>query len=102
MSHWTLDEAVATCRVMEQVVPAFGYHVALTGGTLYKDGPRKDCDILLYRIRQVEAPNRDGVLEALTHAGLRIDKDCGWCVKASIAGKDIDLFFPDHDGEYPV
>jgi hypothetical protein len=37
---WTLDDAVAMCCAVEQVCPPFGCHVALTGGTLYKDGGR--------------------------------------------------------------
>lgn len=52
---WTQEEAIQLCRLLEALAPTFGCHVALTGGCLYKDGERKDCDILLYRIRQVTA-----------------------------------------------
>src|SRR3546814_15766415 len=47
---WTLDDAVALCRKIEKIAPEYGAHVALTGGTLYKDGPRKDVDLLFYQI----------------------------------------------------
>lgn len=39
---WTQAEAIALCRKIEDVCPAFGCHVALTGGVLYKLGERKD------------------------------------------------------------
>jgi hypothetical protein len=44
--RWTLAEAVEVCRQVEAICPPFGCHVALTGGTLYKDGERKDLDLL--------------------------------------------------------
>lgn len=37
MSGWTQAEAVALAKKIEAVCPAFGCHVALTGGLLYKD-----------------------------------------------------------------
>lgn len=46
MMFWTQAEAIALCREIEQICPRFGCHVALTGGCLYKDGPRKDADLL--------------------------------------------------------
>ena len=42
MSQWTQEQAIALCRKIEAVCPPFGCHVALTGGALYKDGPRKE------------------------------------------------------------
>ena len=50
--NWTQQHAIELCKRIESVCPRYGCHVALTGGLLYKDGPRKDCDILFYRIRQ--------------------------------------------------
>ena len=57
--------AVALCREIEKIAPNFGCHVALTGGCLYKDGARKDIDILFYRIRQVEKIDHEGLKQAL-------------------------------------
>lgn len=101
-SCWTLSEAVALCTVVEAICPQFGAHVALTGGVLYKEGPRKDVDILFYRIRQVEYIDTDGLMEALRAVGIEPGPDYGWCYKATLRGKPIDFFFPERDGlEYP-
>src|ERR1035437_5571090 len=52
--QWTQTEAIELCVKVEAICPKYGCHVALTGGLLYKQGKRKDCDLLFYRIRQVE------------------------------------------------
>lgn len=95
MSEWTQKEAGAICRQFEKVAPEFGAHVALTGGLLYKDGPRKDCDILFYCIRQWDAIDEEGLLAALERLGLVIVQQYGWVRKAKWFGKDVDLFFPE-------
>lgn len=99
---WTRQEAFALCRLLEATAPAFGAHVALTGGLLYKDGPRKDCDVVLYRIRQREEPvDFDGLFNALKEMGFEIGEDHGWCKKLKWHGKNIDMFDPDDSGAYP-
>ena len=95
---WTLDAAVALCREIEAVCPKHGCHVALTGGTLYKDGPRKDADILFYRIRQIDAIDVDGLMETLRGLGVVPGEDYGWCFKATYHEKPIDFFFPERTG----
>lgn len=35
---WTTHEALALCRLIEEFAPLYDCHVALTGGTLYKNG----------------------------------------------------------------
>jgi hypothetical protein len=93
---WAQSEAIDLCRRIEEIAPTCGAHVALTGGTLYKDGPRKDVDILFYRIRQVKEINRAKLLRALKQLGIVIGKRHGWVQKATYNGKSIDFFFPDH------
>lgn len=95
MSVWTQAEALALCARMEEVTPEFGCHVALTGGLLYKEGPRKDADILLYRIRQTPKIDLDGLFEALAKIGIERTRGYGWVHKARYQGKPIDLFFPE-------
>lgn len=95
---WTQTAAISLCRKIEAICPRFGCHVALTGGTLYKEGSRKDADILFYRIRQVTDIDVDGLMEALRSLGVIPGEDFGWCYKASLAGRHIDFFFPERWG----
>jgi hypothetical protein len=95
MNRWTPQQAVEMCRVIEDICPEFGAHVALTGGTLYKAGTRKDCDILFYRIRQAACIDMAGLWEALGRVGLRVYKGRGWCFKAMWQGRQVDCFFPE-------
>lgn len=97
MTFWTQDEAIRLCRDVEAICPAFGCHVALTGGTLYKHGARKDCDLLFYRIRQVPIIDVQGLIPALAGIGIVVTAAHGWVHKAIYQGKSIDLFFPDFD-----
>lgn len=100
---WTQAEAIALCRMVELVAPAFGCHVALTGGLLYKEGTRKDCDLVFYRIRQVEKIDVAGLCTALSRLGIGVKSpEPSWCIKASFDGKPIDCFFPEQaGGDYP-
>lgn len=101
MSEWTQAEAIDLCRKVEAVCPQFQCHVALTGGLLYKDGPRKDCDLLFYRVRQAPCIDITGLLNALHDIGLSVWKDCGFCKKADYGNLPVDLFFPEEpSGEY--
>ncbi len=98
---WTRDEAIQLCRAIEDICPAYGCHVALTGGLLYRAGDRKDADILFYRIRQVEAIDGEGLFGALARIGVERTGSPGssapgsWVVKATLRGKPIDCFFPE-------
>jgi hypothetical protein len=102
MDKWTQAQAIDLCRKIEAIAPTYGCHVALTGGTLYRDGERKDADILLYRIRQIEHINVDGLMNAMREIGVEPGRDYGWCYKATFRGRNIDFFFPEREGyEYP-
>ncbi len=98
---WNQSEAVEVCRKIEAICPAFGCHVALTGGALYKDGERKDLDILFYRIRQAPDIDMAGLWTALSEIGVEKVSGFGWCHKAVMGEKKIDCFFPEEvEGEY--
>ena len=102
---WTQAEAIALCKQIEAIAPSFGLHVALTGGLLYKEGPRKDADILLYRVRDITPLeiNWTAFFKALSdQLGIQQDPrhDYGWCKKATWQGQNIDFFNPDDDGSY--
>ena len=100
----TIEDAIELCRLVESVAPMYGCHVALTGGTLYKEGERKDIDILFYRIRQVDSVDTEGLLEALNVLGVVKVGGFGWVHKALWKGISIDMFFPEEqegDQVYP-
>ncbi len=98
---WTQQHAIEVARAVEAVCPAFGCHVALTGGTLYKDGERKDLDLLFYRIRQIERIDRDGLFNALAEIGLLKLRGFDWCYKCEYDGRPVDCFFPERDMTLP-
>lgn len=93
--QWSQIQAIELCRQIEAICPAFGVHVALTGGLLYKDGVRNDCDIVFYRIREVESPNLSGLWEALSHTGFSDFEEFGFVTKARYNGKLVDIFYPE-------
>lgn len=100
-NYWTQSEAVDLCRAIEEIAPDYGFHVALTGGCLYKHGPRKDCDIMFYSIRQEMKPNRLGLLGALwVELGINVTKEHAWMAKATYEGKTLDLFWPETEKQY--
>ena len=98
---WTQTEAVALCIQLESIAPVFGAHVGLTGGTLYKEGERKDCDILIYRIRQkkIDFP---GLFGAFAAVGIEVQNDFGFCIKARYGSRRIDFLYPEatEGGDY--
>lgn len=97
---WTTKKAIALSKQLELIAPSHGGHVALTGGTLYKDGDRKDVDILIYRIRQVARFRWDTFFKDIEGTlGIKLVQDFGWNKKAVTAsGEKIDFFDPDYTG----
>lgn len=101
--QWTQAEAIALCVRLESFAPKYGAHIGLTGGCLYRDGARKDADILLYRIRQSEEINFDGFFDAIGTIGVHKLSGFGFCHKALFEGKHIDFLSPEEEGdEYPT
>lgn len=101
---WTQQQAIELCKRIEPVCPKYGCHVALTGGLLYKEGTRKDCDILFYRIRQAANIDDEGLFQELDSLGiLKKIAGFGWCIKAVCEHGSVDCFFPEElAGEYPI
>ncbi len=99
---WVQEPAIMLCCAVEAIAPQFGCHVALTGGLLYKEGARKDCDLLFYRIRQVDKIDVAGLFRALAAIGIeRITNSDVFCVKARHPFGGIDCFFPEvSSGDY--
>lgn len=93
-----LMDSVRVCVLLESIAPSFGCHIALTGGTLYKPGERKDMDILFYRIRQVREIDMEGLSNAMVELGFTKPSGFGWCYKTQFNGYNIDMFFPEEQG----
>lgn len=101
-STWNQEQAIALCRLVEKVAPKFGCHVALTGGLLYKNGERKDADLVFYRIRQVDEIDITGLFAALAKLGFerKTERD-QFVIKVLYNGRHIDCLFPEcEDGDY--
>lgn len=91
-----LETALIYCRQLEQHAPTFGLHIGLTGGCLYKDGDRKDLDIILYRIRQEPEPNLEDFYLILEEMGWEMGKNHGWVQKMKTpVGDNVDFFYPE-------
>jgi hypothetical protein len=99
---WGQVQAIQLCKEIEAIAPKYGAHVALTGGCLYKEGARKDVDIMFYRIRQVAKIDRENLFIELTKLGLFVVRGFDWCYKAKYMPFDanVDLFFPEHDPDH--
>ncbi len=80
------------CKTLEPIAAANGGHVALTGGCLYKDGDRKDCDIVIYRHKQAEPLNRTKLFKDMIAAGFVPGTDYGRISKWTFNQSSIDLF----------
>lgn len=103
---WTLAEGIALCKLIHNL-PAqkFNCHPALTGGLLYKDGQRKDCDIVIYQRGDTDGvrPPIDwkGLWKALEGIGLYMAHDYGYVKKCMFRGKVVDVLDPTQDaGNY--
>ena len=100
---WNQVEAIKLCKSIEQLCPEYGYHVALTGGCLYKEGERKDLDILFYQIRQYENPDRKGLIRRISSQieNVGASESYGWMTKIYAERGTIDVFFPEDEvGDY--
>lgn len=93
------------CKQLYPLLSTVGLFPALTGGLLYKDGDRKDIDIVIFRHRQdVDSFElNDAIVEVCLKAcHVEVIKHCGFVTKATWCGFDVDLFNPETamDGLY--
>jgi hypothetical protein len=97
--NWDFKNAKKLCQQLELLVSPLGAHVALTGGVLYKQGLRKDVDILFYPDGCATTFNRHEILDAIDeHKDFEILEVLGRVVKARAWGiGNIDFFFLDFD-----
>lgn len=95
--EYYLADGVAICKMVEPVCAKHGFHVALTGGTLYGEGGRKDIDIVFYRIREVAQPDVEAMnLDLNFKCHMKMTENFGFCKKYIIGGViPVDALFPE-------
>ena len=101
---WTLQTAIGVCIDIENLLEPLGFHVALTGGTLYKLGPRKDVDVMIYShkvdksnlLNHTEVDYIAGRVASLYHTTYSRAETGRYNDDKVIytLGNNIDLFFP--------
>lgn len=93
------ENGIKLCQKMYDKLSAYGYFPALTGGLLYKEGNRKDIDIVVFRHRQeVHSFEMLDIEHHLIDIGFYDFKYFGFVTKAKWRGFVVDLFNPETDG----
>lgn len=91
-----VEDGIELCRILRDKLVGKGIFPALTGGLLYKEGNRKDIDIVLYRHRQdVESFETIDFEQELSCCGLTNIQFFGFVTKAQWRGIVVDLFNPE-------
>jgi len=94
----TKQEAMDLCKKIYDSMSGIGFYPALTGGLLYKDGDRKDIDIVIYRNRQnVQKFELKDLEEPLSKLGLIDFNHYGFVSKCKWNGITVDLFNPESE-----
>lgn len=97
-------------RLIEDAAEKHDMHVALTGGQLYRDGPRKDIDFVIYHashqgghVDKAEA-KVEAIFQELLLEGFSNFRNFGRVTKCTYEGTVIDFLYPEymHNGEYIV
>jgi len=92
----TQQDGITLCKILYDKLSPLGYYPALTGGLLYKEGGRKDIDIVIFRNRQQHSSFETiDLYLVLSEVGVYIDKSYGFVTKAKWKEFTIDLFNPE-------
>lgn len=100
------EDAERLCKKLFEVLYGEGYYPALTGGLLYREGSRKDIDIVIFRNRQtVTHFEMENIENLLTECGLSEFQYFGFVTKCKLGDLNVDLFNPEtkvefEDGDY--
>jgi len=98
-----LETAIELCTKLYKELKHLGVFPALTGGTLYKEGNRKDIDIIIYAKEENTCNlGSDNLAYYLARTGITEIKDFGMVMKAKYNDQYIDLIQPQFEGKYPV
>lgn len=90
------QKGIELCQILHKKLSLYGYFPALTGGLLYKEGDRKDIDIVIYRHRQnISDFEMHDIETALVDIGFAEIQYFGFVTKAKWQGISVDLFNPE-------
>ncbi len=90
------SKGLELCKILYKELNIIGVFPALTGGLLYKEGNRKDIDIVLYRHRQeLDGFETKEIELILSRCGLTDFQYFGFVTKAKWQGVTVDLFNPE-------
>ena len=93
------QKGIELCQILHKKLLDCGFFPALTGGLLYKEGNRKDIDIVIYRHRQNVAEFEMSDIENhLVDIGFYDFRYFGFVTKVKWKGVDVDLFNPESKG----
>lgn len=99
-----LQAAVELAAEIEPIAASVDCHIGLTGGVLYKNGPRKDIDFVVYKHNTEETagcPVRRIDFEAkLIELGLKFGLRGPRVSKAEWRGYSIDFIYAEEIGQY--
>ena len=94
----TTQDAIELCKILYKPLKEIGVFIGLTGGLLYKEGSRKDIDLVIYRHRQdrqsLETIDQD-VYTVLCECGLVDIQYYGFVTKAKWEGFVVDIMNPE-------
>lgn len=97
----TKDDAVMLCKRLYEKLSSVGFYPALTGGILYKDGCRKDIDIVIFRNRQTVVKfEMEFIEDLLVECGLSNFQYFGFVTKCKLGNISVDLFNPETEIEF--
>lgn len=97
---WVQSEALELAVKLEEVLSVVGWHVALTGGCLYKEAQRKDADFIVYRNDMSVEPNQITIIDAIRNVGLVCNAAYARVLKCTYGSKSVDIIMPELAGEY--
>lgn len=90
------EAAIEICKEIYPKLSAAGFYPALTGGSLYKEGLRKDVDIVIYRNRQSVLPfEMVEIKDLLIELGFTNLEFFGFVTKSQYKGVSVDIFNPE-------
>lgn len=70
----TLKHSLEVAKQLELVFTTHEYHVGIAGGVLYKDGIRKDIDLIIYSHTPKNHVTESKVIPVLISMGFEISK----------------------------